>query len=55
MVSKWWLLIALAFGVLGGILAYSQIRKRNKTKAVQCLILGFISTLIGLLILKLTR
>jgi len=46
-VSNWWFLIAFLFGILGGILAYIQLKKRNITKARRCLSLGIISTMLS--------
>jgi len=47
-VSNWWFLIAFLFSIVGGILAYTQLRKRNNVKARRCLSLGIISLLLNI-------
>ncbi len=45
-VSGIWYLLPILFGLLGGIIAWIGIRKRDSSKARNCLILGVIVTII---------
>jgi len=38
--SNWWYLVPLFFSILGGLIAYTAIRKEDPEKAGSCLFLG---------------
>jgi hypothetical protein len=48
--SAWWYLAPLLLGLIGGIIAYLIIKNDDPQKAKNCLIIGVILTVIGLII-----
>ena len=46
--SKAWIILPIIFGILGGIIALIVIWKDDKTFAKICLIVGILSTVIGI-------
>ncbi len=48
--SRWWYLVPILFGLVGGIIGYFALRKDDPKKAKNCLILGGILTIINILV-----
>ena len=48
--SNWWFLLPILGGLLGGIIAYFVLRQDDPSKAKNCLYLGIILALIGLML-----
>ena len=48
--SRWWYLLPIFFGIIGGIIAYLVLKDDDKTLAKNCLYLGIILTVIGFVI-----
>ncbi len=46
--SKWWYLVPIIFGLVGGVIGYFALRKDDPMKAKNCLILGGILTIINI-------
>ena len=46
--SRWWYLVPILFGLVGGIIGYFALRKDDPKKAKNCLILGGILTIINI-------
>ena len=46
--SKFWYLLPIVFGIVGGLIAYLVLRKSDSKKARNCLIIGIVFTLIAL-------
>ena len=49
--SRWWYLVPILFGLVGGIIGYFALRKDDPKKAKNCLILGGILTIINIVTL----
>ena len=47
--SKAWFLLPIFFGVIGGIIAYFILRQSDPPKAKNCLYLGLVLMLIGII------
>ncbi len=47
--SKAWFLLPIFFGVIGGIIAYFILRQSDPQKAKNCLYLGLVLMLIGII------
>ena len=47
--SRWWYLVPILFGLVGGIIGYFALRKDDPKKAKNCLIIGGILTIINIL------
>ena len=47
--SRWWYLVPIFFGLIGGIIAYFAIRRDDPEKAKKCLYLGLILTAINII------
>jgi uncharacterized membrane protein len=47
--SKVWFLLPIFFGVIGGIIAYFILRQSDPQKAKNCLYLGLVLMLIGII------
>ena len=47
--SRWWYLVPIFFGLIGGIIAYFAIRKDDPQKAKKCLWVGIILTMINVI------
>ena len=45
--SAWWYLLPIFFSIIGGVIAYFVVKGDDPKLARNCLILGFIITLIG--------
>ena len=48
--SRWWYLVPIFFGLIGGIIAYFAIRRDDPVKAKKCLWVGIILTAINVLV-----
>ena len=48
--SRWWYLVPIFFGLIGGIIAYFAIRKDDPRKAKKCLWVGVILTAINIIV-----
>ena len=46
--SRWWYLVPILFGLVGGVIGYFALRKDDPKKAKNCLILGGILTIINI-------
>jgi uncharacterized membrane protein YeaQ/YmgE (transglycosylase-associated protein family) len=49
--SKWWYLLPIFLGVIGGIIAWVTLKSFDRKMAKNCLILGVILDVIGIMIL----
>ena len=47
--SRWWYLVPILFGLVGGVIGYFALRKDDPKKAKNCLIIGGILTIINIL------
>ena len=48
--SNWWFLLPILGGLLGGIIAFFVLRQDDPSKAKNCLYLGIVLALIGLML-----
>ena len=48
--SRWWYLVPVFFGLIGGIIAYFAIRRDDPQKAKKCLWVGIILTAINVIV-----
>ena len=48
--SNWWYLAPLLGGMIGGVCAYFALKKDEQQKAKNCLYLGIIMTVIGVIL-----
>ena len=48
--SRWWYLVPIFFGLIGGIIAYFAIRRDDPQKAKNCLWVGIILTAINVIV-----
>ena len=48
--SRWWYLVPILFGLVGGVIGYFALRKDDPKKAKNCLILGGILTIINIVV-----
>jgi len=48
--SNWWFLLLIFFGMIGGIIAYFILRHDDPKKAKNCLYLGIVLAVIGIVI-----
>jgi len=48
--SRWWYLVPIFFGLIGGIIAYFAIRRDDPQKAKNCLWVGIILTAINIIV-----
>ena len=48
--SRWWYLVPIFFGLIGGIIAYFAIRRDDPEKAKKCLWVGIILTAINVIV-----
>jgi len=48
--SSWWYLVPILFSILGGIIAYSAIRKEDQVKADGCLCIGVLMLIVNVII-----
>ena len=48
--SRWWYLVPILFGLVGGIIGYFALRKDDPKKAKNCLIIGGILTIINIVV-----
>ena len=48
--SRWWYLVPIFFGLIGGIIAYFAIRRDDPQKAKKCLWVGIILTVINIIV-----
>jgi uncharacterized membrane protein YeaQ/YmgE (transglycosylase-associated protein family) len=48
--SNWWFLLPIFIGIIGGIIAYFVLRHDDPKKAKNCLYLGIIMAIIGIVI-----
>ena len=48
--SRWWYLVPIFFGLIGGIIAYFAIRRDDPQKARKCLWVGIILTAINIIV-----
>ena len=48
--SNMWLLLPIFFGMIGGIIAYLIIRKDDSHKAKNCIYVGIIMMILGLIL-----
>ena len=48
--SRWWYLVPIFFGLIGGIIAYFAIRRDDPQKAKKCLWVGIILTGINIIV-----
>ena len=46
--SNWWYLVPIFLGVIGGIIAYFELRNDDHQKAKKCLYLGLILGSVGI-------
>ena len=48
--SNWWFLLPIFIGLIGGIIAYFVLRHDDPRKAKNCLYLGIILAIIGIVV-----
>ncbi len=48
--SNWWFLLPIFLGLIGGIIAYFVLRQDDPKKAKNCLYLGIVLAIIGLML-----
>ena len=48
--SKWWYLVPIFLGLIGGIVAYFALRNDDRRKAKNCLFLGIILGVMGIIV-----
>ena len=48
--SNWWFLLPIFFSLIGGLIAYFVLRQDDPKKAKNCLYLGIILQIIGLMV-----
>ena len=48
--SRWWYLVPIFFGLIGGIIAYFAIRRDDPQKAKKCLWVGIILTVVNIVV-----
>ena len=48
--SNWWYLVPIFLGLIGGIVAYFALRNDDRGKAKNCLFLGIILGVIGIIV-----
>ena len=48
--SRWWYLVPIFFGLIGGIIAYFAIRRDDPQKAKKCLWVGIFLTAINIIV-----
>ena len=48
--SNWWYLVPIFLGLIGGIVAYFALRNDDRRKARNCLFLGIILGVIGIIV-----
>ena len=48
--SSWWYLVPIFLGLIGGIIAYFALRNDDRGKAKNCLFLGIILGVIGIIV-----
>lgn len=48
--SNWWFLLPIFIGLIGGIIAYFVLRNDDPRKAKNCLYLGIILAIIGIIL-----
>ena len=48
--SRWWYLVPILFGLVGGGIGYFALRKDDPKKAKNCLIIGGILTIINIVV-----
>ena len=48
--SRWWYLLPIFIGLIGGIIAYFAIRRDDPQKAKKCLWVGIILTVINIIV-----
>jgi len=48
--SNWWFLLPIFVGLIGGIIAYFVLRQDDPNKAKNCLYLGIVLAIIGLML-----
>jgi len=48
--SNWWFLLPIFLGIIGGIIAYFVLRNDDPRKAKNCLYLGIILAIIGIIL-----
>jgi len=48
--SNWWYLVPIFLGLIGGIIAYFALRNDDRRKAKNCLFLGIILGVIGIIV-----
>ena len=48
--SNWWYLVPIFLGLIGGIVAYFALRNDDREKAKNCLFLGIILGVIGIIV-----
>ena len=48
--SNWWYLVPIFLGLIGGIIAYFALRNDDRGKAKNCLFLGIILGVIGIIV-----
>jgi len=48
--SNWWYLVPIFLGLIGGIVAYFALRNDDRRKAKNCLFLGIILGVIGIIV-----
>jgi len=53
--SYLWIILAIAIGIIGGIIAYFVLKKRDKKMAEICLGIGMASTLFSVFVLPYLR
>ena len=51
--SNWWFLLPLFFGIIGGVIAYFVLRNNDPKKAKNCLYVGIIMVVVGIMIIGL--
>ncbi len=48
--SNWWFLLPIFLGIIGGIIAYFVLRKDDPRKAKNCLYLGIVLAIVGIVL-----
>ena len=48
--SRWWYLVPIIFGLVGGVIGYFALRKDDPKKAKNCLIIGGILTIVNIVV-----